>query len=119
MLIIYVCHNEESVRICLEKTPDAYIMLVGSEVLSFSSEKIIIVRDLLDNIEDEKKLLTFTAWYAIVKNNLFLDEKHICIVEWDTFLPNLKDIDFTEDIYSFFYDDGRNFRNDINLLKYK
>ena len=40
------------------------------------------------NIENEKALLTFTAWYAIIKNNLFSNYKYLCILEYDVVLDN-------------------------------
>jgi hypothetical protein len=29
-------------------------------------------------------LLTFTAWYAIIKNDLYIDSEFLCILEYDT-----------------------------------
>jgi hypothetical protein len=106
--IIFVCHNIDSVNTV--KKYNTYIIFVGDGlVTSEMSEdpKIIIARDLEYNIEYEKKLLTFTAWYLIIKNNLFMDCRYICILEWDvalqdTFLDNLKSkcLSNKTDVYS-------------------
>jgi hypothetical protein len=105
MIIIYVCHDQYSVDICTEKTPGAYIILVGPRiVISKYPERLIIARDLPHNIEDERKLLTFTAWYAIVKNNLFPEESHLCILDWDVILPLIDNI--SEDVGVLFEDPG-------------
>jgi hypothetical protein len=45
-----------------------------------------MARNLPYHIEHEPKLLSFTAWYAISKNNLFPEYDHICILEWDVVL---------------------------------
>ena len=62
-----------------------------------NNKNIIIIRDLKYNIENEPKLLTFTAWYAIIKNDLFSSYKYLCLLEYDVKLPN-------------------NFENNLNLL---
>jgi hypothetical protein len=113
MIIIYVCHDQRSVDICIEKTPSAYIFLVGPNlVTSKYPERLIIARDLSNNIEHERKLLTFTAWYAIVKNNLFPEETHLCILEWDVTVPPVSDIQ--EDIGILFEDPGHHIYTDVN-----
>lgn len=89
MLIVYVCHNQESVDVCNIKSPNSHILLVGPDnAVSKFPERLTIVRDLPHNIEEERKLLTFTAWYAIVKNNLFFEHDTLCILEWDATLTS-------------------------------
>lgn len=85
--IAIVCHTEAIVYECLRKYPDAYIFLVGSSGY-VKDPRVIITRELLHNIENEPKLLTFTVWYAIVKNNLFLNSNYICILEYDIIVDN-------------------------------
>lgn len=44
---------------------------------------IIICRNLPINIENYPKLTSFTGWYAIWKNNLYLDSDYINLFEYD------------------------------------
>ena len=114
MIIIYVCHDQDSLDSCIKKDPNAYIFLAGPAEIKTNSDRIIITRNLPDNIEFERKLLTFTVWYAIIKNKLFLDETHLCIVEWDTDIPSLTHYNITEDIGAFFIDHNKRFSTDVN-----
>ena len=78
------------------------ILFVGSNSLDQTIYKdVIIVRDLLHNIEYEKSLLTFTAWYAIIKNDLFKDDDHLCLLEYDVKLSE----NFKETLSSLLYTD--------------
>jgi hypothetical protein len=89
LLIVFICHNNETVTDVRTKYPDATICFVGSsEILQEYQEdsKIIIVRDLAINIEDRPKFLTFTAWYAISKNGLFKEYDYLAIFEYDVVL---------------------------------
>ena len=114
--IVFVCHDQMSVDVCLQKHPKAYIMLVGpAEITVRDPARTIIVRDLPHNIEQERKLLTFTAWYAIIKNNLFPHDSHLCILEWDVSLNNTSFGRSSADIVSFLVDNGLCFCNDINV----
>lgn len=45
-------------------------------------DNVIIARNLPDNIEQYKNLVSFTAWYAIVKNNL-IRTPYISVLEYD------------------------------------
>lgn len=83
-VIVFICHDNNSVARVIDK--NHYIMFVGDNEIDekYSSySKLIIARNLENNIEYEKKLLTFTAWYAISKNNLFIEYEYICILEYD------------------------------------
>lgn len=116
MRIIYIAHDQNSVDSCIKSNPDATIMLVGFNELPDEIKYIdvITVRDLPNNIEHEKKLLTFTAWYAIIKNDLFLNDEHLCVLEWDCTIPKLDSFNPENDIGAFFYNDGQAFQTDIN-----
>lgn len=109
--IVFVCHNQSSVNECLEKHKFAKIILVGpGKINNVDLSRIIIARDLPHNIEHEVKLLSFTAWYAIVKNNLFLDSKYICVLEYD--MDNVPDKLYhndNADILSFYKAEGKHF----------
>ena len=88
-ILCFVCHNTESINYVIDK--NQYIIFVGNNTLDekfLNNPKIIIARDLPYNIEHEPKLLTFTAWYAIIKNNLFKEYEFICILEYDCILDN-------------------------------
>ena len=89
LLIIDVCHDINSLKTIIDR--NNYIFFVGNNELPdeyCSNPKIIIARDLPFNIEHEPKLLTFTAWYAIIKNNLFTEFEYLCILEYDTILEH-------------------------------
>jgi len=95
LIIVFICHNNETILSTRIKYPESTIFLVGSsEILPEyqTDPKIIISRDLAINIEDKPKFLTFTAWYAISKNGLFQDYDYICLFEYDVILdPNLEE----------------------------
>ncbi len=95
--LIFVCHSEEIVKNCLLKFPGSYILFVGQNKCKIINDNIIIVRDLQYNIEHYPLLLTFTAWYAISKNNLYKDKDYLCIFEYDVIFNEelLKNINLT------------------------
>jgi len=98
LLIVFVCHDTESMSKVVEYNYN--IILVGDKELTdeyLQYPKLIIARDLQYNIEQEKQLLTFTAWYAIIKNNLFSEYEYICVLEYDViFLQNFEEILYQE-----------------------
>ena len=82
--IVFICHLEELVKKLYNTYENPAILFVGLNTLNKTIyPDVIIVRDLQDNIEYEKSLLTFTAWYAIIKNDLFKDDEHLCLLEYD------------------------------------
>jgi len=93
--VVFVCHSQESTdKILREQPEDVDVMFVGTGSVQ-PGPRIIICRDLENNIEGEPKLLTFTAWYAIIKNNLYKEYSYICIFEHDVtttaeFIPELR-----------------------------
>ena len=101
MKIIYVCHSKEIVYSILNNPNknNTNILFVGSNEVDdyiYNNKRVIIVRNLPNNIEDQKYLLTFTAWYAIIKNNLFKNYEYLCILEYDVILENQFDINLQE-----------------------
>jgi len=111
-LIVFVCHDNESIANVIHHNKN--IMFVGNKEISdeyINNPKIIIARNLENNIEYEHKLLTFTAWYAICKNNLFTEYDYLCILEYDVeldknFENNLENrlLLNNNEVISFFYD---------------
>lgn len=83
-----VCHNKESFDYFVQLNPTVHkrfkYILVGNykEKPDWFVKNGIIANLLADNIEEFKTLLTFTAWYALVKNNL-IKSKYIGIFEYD------------------------------------
>ena len=71
----------------IDKTLFKYI-LVGGQKISSDFDKIIKARELSDNIEGYNTLLTFTAWYALVKNNL-IENDFIGLFEYDVIFKQL------------------------------
>ena len=61
-------------------------MLVGNKTFELDENlkvNTIIVRDLPNHLEEFPELLTFSAWYAIIKNNLFSECENIAVFEYD------------------------------------
>jgi hypothetical protein len=90
--IIFICHDNVTTRDCLQKLESSYILFVGDQPIDADlrmNSRVVIARELPDNIEYEKKLLTFTAWYAIVKNNLFTEYNYLCLFEYDIILDTV------------------------------
>jgi hypothetical protein len=86
VIIVFVCHSIETVEEVLKKIPNAHIIFVGDKEVNEAIRKnpnIIIAREQPHHIEHEKKLLTFTAWYLIVKNNLYKEYEYLCVLEYD------------------------------------
>ena len=84
-VVVFVCHDNHSIEHVLPY--GFHILVVGNRDISEEyMSKVIMARNLPYHIEDEPKLLSFTAWYAISKNNLFPEYDHICILEWDVVL---------------------------------
>jgi hypothetical protein len=117
--IAIVCHTEAIVNECLKKYPTAYIFFVGASGY-VKDPRVFIVREFPYNIENEPKLLTFTVWYAIVKNNLFINSSYICILEYDIivdeYLFNILDSNCKSNNYDViaFLGGTNYFFNDIN-----
>jgi GR25 family glycosyltransferase involved in LPS biosynthesis len=87
--IVFICHNNETVSKTREKHPSVAILFVGNSEIHFNyynDPNIYLAREFANNIEDKPKLLTFTAWYLIVKNNLFTEYEYICLLEYDVIL---------------------------------
>ena len=106
--IIFICHNNDTVSKIREKYPSATIIFVGNSEFNRDDPNIYLAREFPNNIEHIPKLLTFTAWYLIVKNNLFTEYEYLCLLEYDVILSdnfeeNLKQKCQTEnpDIVSF------------------
>ena len=64
-----------------------YLFLGAKPVdkLTGIKDKVIVARELADNIEKDKCLFDYTGWYALAKNNLINDE-HVIIVHYDCLL---------------------------------
>ena len=101
-------------------------VFVGYNELNLDNSNIIVCRDLPINIEQHKNLVTYTGWYALVKNNLLTHEYNF-MLEYDvvlspkfdqivsttvkqartknvfSFIPNDKDYFFYEYLPDMFY----------------
>jgi len=89
VIIVFVCHSIETVEEVLQKVSNAPIIFVGDKEVNEdirNNPNIIIAREQPHHIEDEKKLLTFTAWYLIIKNNLYKEYEYVCVLEYDVIL---------------------------------
>ena len=89
--VVFVCHTNEIAYEILNDPlkQDCVIFFVGNKEVNnllMHNKRIIIARNLLHNIEEHNNLLTFTAWYGIIKNELFSNYKYLCILEYDVSL---------------------------------
>jgi len=91
VIIILICHSIDIINSILEdsKKNNFHIFFVGDKNITdelSNNLRVTVARNLPINIEHEKELLTFTAWYAIIKNNLYTEYNYICILEYDVSL---------------------------------
>jgi hypothetical protein len=95
--IFVVCHSIESYTHFLNlnglngsKAEGITYLFVGTGYHSgtFKNKNSYICEDLPDNIEQHKTLLTYTAWYAIIKNNLADFNEFVGIFEYDCLFRN-------------------------------
>jgi len=112
IVIVFIAHNNESIERNLNHLNNkvCYCIVVGNNQIKedyVNHPKIFIARSYNNNIEIENKLLTFTAWYLIIKNNLFSIADYICILEYDVtiepkFIHQLTlECQYGNDVYSF------------------
>ena len=96
----YVFVHDENIINEFEKTKkltktfkDNYsYVFVGNKPISLKSSNIIVCRDLPDNIEQYPKLVTYTGWYALVRNN-YIQHDYNFMLEYDTvFHPKFDEI---------------------------
>jgi hypothetical protein len=89
VVIVFICHDNITTHECLQKVESSRILFVGDNPVADdlrTNSRVTIARDLPHNIEIEKKLLTFTAWYAVIKNELFKEYDYLCLFEYDVVL---------------------------------
>lgn len=85
-VLCFVCHNDETTAKCLKDNSNCFVLFVGNKPTTILDSRVIVLHNLEHNIEGYPKLLSFTAWYAIIKNNLFERFSHVCILEYDVLL---------------------------------
>lgn len=75
--------------------PNYNYLLVGKHDKDYNSEKIVQCDWLLNNIEDQKYYLAYTAWWALAHNpNLIEDEyDYVCLLEYDAAIISEGDVD--------------------------
>ena len=115
MKIIFICHTEEIVEKLYKEHDNPIVLFVGMNPITISFNNLIIVRDLPYHIEND---LIFSAWYAIIKNNLFNDE-YLCLFEYVTFDSFQMDTSDGYDVYSFIESNENIERYDITSTAYR
>jgi hypothetical protein len=105
IVIVYICHNIDTYKTIRERNirPTPYIIFVGNGEITEEIEKdphVFIARNQPINIENEPKLLTFTAWYLIVMNNLLQNIDYFILLEWDVGLKQAYYSDIINLLYS-------------------
>jgi len=72
--------------------------LVGKHPKDYSSDKIIQCDRLLNNIEDKKNYLAYTAWYASAYNEVINSKyEYIFFLEYDTIFTDINAVDYMID----------------------
>jgi len=97
-----VCHDQNIINKQIKN--NQFIKLNNYKYLFVGNKNIdklnnqVVCRDLEHNIENYNSLCSFTAWYAVSKNNIS-DSKKICFIEYDTNIisePVLNDLEENE-----------------------
>jgi hypothetical protein len=88
--IYIVYHNQEAFELFQKNnkhidTSKFKFILVGdyNQVGGFNYDEHIISSFELDNIEQQESLLTFTAWYMLIKNGYHIKTDYVGIFEYD------------------------------------
>lgn len=70
-------------------------ILVGNHEDDLSSEKIIQCNKFENNIEDQKNLLAYTAWYLLANNIHLIPNNfdYVCLLEYDAEFLNEEDVE--------------------------
>lgn len=112
-----LCHDQDIINSLINngKYRDIgthkFIFMGPGQVDKLDREKVIIARELPDNIEHFRNGLQYCGWYAIYKNNLCTSEKirlidyDVDIIKWSTDL-NEKVKSFVNYDITFYYDEG-------------
>jgi len=88
--VFIVCHDQdiilkdEETKKFSSKLPCYRYLFVGNSSSSKieNNPKVIICNKLPNNIENEKNLVSFTAWYALAKNDI-TTAKYVSVIEYD------------------------------------
>lgn len=129
---VYIFIHSQELLDKLEKEQKFYkyfdtftYVFLGDKKVETTIPNIIIVRDYEYNIEQYPKLVTFTGWYCLVKNNLIKTDK-VILLEYDIDLADnffKKTIELLDmnDIVSYLKmgTDDINFYNQINEVLIK
>jgi hypothetical protein len=84
LLVAFIAHSMEIVEALNRDYVQPHILFVGAKPFhATDNPNVVVVRDLPHHIEDKWRLLTFTAWYAVVKNNLYANYENLCLLEYD------------------------------------
>lgn len=84
-----VCHDKNIINNCeqskiFEPLGDYKYLLVGYKHDCNDYDKVIVCNKLKYNLEKYKNLVSFTAWYALAKNNILEDDiDTISLLEYD------------------------------------
>ena len=98
LLVAFIAHSMDIVETLNRDYVQPHILFVGAKPFhATENPNVVVVRDLPHHIEDKWRLLTFTAWYAVAKNNLYPNHEHFCLLEYDahvcteTFVQQVKE----------------------------
>lgn len=97
LTVVFVAHTMEIVLNLNRRYIRPHILFVGNKPFHANpNPNVVIVRDLPTNIEDQWRLLTFTAWYAVIQNNLYSESEYLCILEYDA---HVESETFSKDVF--------------------
>lgn len=78
-------------------------LLVGNHKDDFNSKKVIQCNKILNNIENQKNFLAYTAWFLLANNIHLIPNNcdYVCLLEYDVEIMNEEDVEkFENYIYS-------------------
>ena len=102
-----VCHNllSKGMKLIL---PNVRFLLVGNQDSSHTTD-IVVCRQLDSNLEKYPYLCSFTAWYALAKNNISKKEA-LCLLEYD--------VDLSDQFYTYHENTIANHINNQTVIAY-
>jgi hypothetical protein len=78
-----ICHDQDIINRSKISHNQKWLFVGSGNKENLKDSSVIICRDLEKNIEEYPYLCSFTAWYAVAKNNL-AKSNNITLIEYDT-----------------------------------
>jgi hypothetical protein len=105
-----VCHDQNIILQRMQQdAPNYRYLFVGHSNNTKLNNQTIICKHLKQNIEGYPNLCSFTAWYALARNNISI-KNQICLLEYDAKL--------TDRFYRYHENTVTNYINDQTIIAY-